>query len=514
MGRKRIKGRDFKMKILITAKYLSGRAEEGGSSRFFYCVAQALTAMGQDVILSNQPERVVDEYFDLIICSHNEILKQIKANPTPKVCISHGLIGDENFTFGAVRYISVSEEVQRDNLMRGISSEVIGQPIEIRGRIQPSSTLEKILIIRRHPMDDPFIFLSEKYDVRISDISKPIEDQIAWADLCITLGRGALESMAQGKPVVVADNRPYIGAYGDGYVTPELIGEIARNNFSGRRFKIPVTRAWLEAELEKYDPAHSEFLHNYVRENHDAEKIVARYLEPIEQKTAGRLSFGVMVNDLQRLDMCLKQSEITGDMHFVKTPESATKGLNKLLDIIEEEGSDIAVLTHQDMFYRHGWIEQVQSQLAKLPDNWVIAGIIGKDNQGIICGKFHDMRIPLLFNTTHIHEFPHPACCFDECCIIVNMKSGFRFDETMDGFDLYGTLAVIQAFEMGGTAWIIDAFAEHYCMRPFTWMPDETFKKNYKWLHDRFNEIGRVDSTAIGLPKETVDRIAFMTSAA
>ena len=510
------------MKILITAKYLSGRAEEGGSSRFFYCVAQALTAMGQDVILSNQPEHVVDDHFDLIICSHNEILKQIKANPAPKLCISHGIIGDENFIFGADRYISVSEEVQRDNLMRGISSEVIGQPIEI-GERQIASMMDlthpelrKILIIRRHPMEqDPFVFLSEKYDVKISDMRIPIEDQIAWADLCITLGRGALESMAQGKPVIVADNRPYIGgAYGDGYVTPELIGEIARNNFSGRRFKIPVTRAWLEAELKKYDPAHSEFLHNYVKENHDAKKIVAQYLEPIEQKATGKLSFGVMVNDLLRLDMCLKQSEIKGDMHFIKTPESATAGLNKLLDIIDTEGSDIAVLTHQDMFYRHGWIEQVKSQLVKLPDSWIVAGIIGKDNQGIICGKFHDMRIPLLFNTTHIHEFPHPACCFDECCIIVNMKSGFRFDETMDGFDLYGTLAVIQAFEMGGTAWIIDAFAEHYCMRPFTWAPDETFKKNYKWLHDRFNEIGRVDSTAIGLPKETVDRIAFMTSAA
>jgi len=239
------------------------------------------------------------------------------------------------------------------------------------------------------------------------------------------------------------------------------------------------------------------------------------YYEPGRwNKTEDKIAFGVMVNDLQRLDMCLKQSEIKGDMHFIKTPESATKGLNKLLNIIDAEGSDIAVLTHQDMFYRHGWIEQVQNQLAKLPDNWIVAGIIGKDNQGIICGKFHDMRIPLLFNTTHIHEFPHPACCFDECCIIVNMKSGFRFDETMDGFDLYGTLAVIQAYEMGGTAWIIDAFAEHYCMRQFTWAPDETFKKNYKWLHDRFNEIGRVDSTAIGLPKETVDRIAFMTSAA
>ena len=237
----------------------------------------------------------------------------------------------------------------------------------------------------------------------------------------------------------------------------------------------------------------------------------------VEVETDLSISFGVIVNDIQRLDMCLKQSQIPGEMHYIKTPDSATKGLNKLLDIIEAEGAQIAILTHQDMFYRQGWIEQVKSQIALLPDNWIVAGIIGKDNQGRICGKLHDMRIPLHFNTSHIHTFPHPACCFDECCIIVNMKSGFRFDETMQGFDLYGTLCVLQAWEMGGTAWVIDAFAEHYCMRPFSWAPDKPFISNYKLIHDRFSSRWKVDSTALGFspdPKESGEQEkAFMTSA-
>jgi hypothetical protein len=69
---------------------------------------------------------------------------------------------------------------------------------------------------------------------------------------------------------------------------------------------------------------------------------------------------------------------------------------------------------------------------------------------------------------------------------------------------------------MNGTAWVIDAYAEHYCMRPFSWMPDQLFIDNYKLLHERFKKIEegkRLDSTAIGLPKETVDQIAFMVSA-
>jgi hypothetical protein len=227
-----------------------------------------------------------------------------------------------------------------------------------------------------------------------------------------------------------------------------------------------------------------------------------------------KISFGVITNDPMRLEMVLRKSEISGKMHFVENPESATKGLNKLLGIMEGDGADIAVLTHHDMFYRRGWLAQIERQIGKLPESWVCAGVIGKDMNGLICGQFHDMRVPQDFSTKHIHDFPQPACCMDECVIIINLKKGFRFDEALDGFDLYGTLCVLQAFEMGGTSWIIDAFCEHYCMRPFTWAPSDDFCRNYKWLFDRYT-MERVDSTALGLPDGQVTReLIFETSAA
>jgi hypothetical protein len=163
------------------------------------------------------------------------------------------------------------------------------------------------------------------------------------------------------------------------------------------------------------------------------------------------------------------------------------------------------------MYYGAGWIDQVKDQLSKLPDNWVVAGIIGKDMQGRIAGQFHDMRIPLDFNTKHIHEFPQPACCFDECCLIFNMKKGFRFEESFEGFDLYGTLCVLEAWEAGCSAWVIDAYAQHYCMRSFEWYPDDLFVQNFKRLYERFKNI-RVDSTALGLPPD--GELIFETSAA
>jgi len=455
------------------------------------CIIDTLKSMGHEVIATTTPQQYIKEKFNLIICSH--LLNEIKDNPARKVCISHGLIPAEYFVKGADRYISVSEEVRNAQLDRGFSSEVIGQPIIIPQYSNPHVKLQNILVIRREPVKyDPFAFLKEKYDLRYSDLDIPIEKQIQWADLCITLGRGALEAMSYGRPVLVADNRSYIGNYGDGYILPANIHEIAKCNFSGRRFKCTVTKEWIEEELTRYRQEHSIYLYEYINENHEASRIIRQYIRPESKITMG---FGSLVNDPVRLNMVLRQSEIDGKMYYITKPSSATSGLNKLLDLIQGSGFDVAVLAHQDMFFRQGWIETVKEQLEQLPDNWIIAGIIGKDKKGNVCGRLHDMRMPLLFDSDH--TFPVEASCVDECCILVNLKSRFRFDEQLTGFHLYGTLGVLQAWKMGGTAWIIDAFAEHYCMRSFPWHPENYFYENLNWIKQQFSNAARIDSTAL-----------------
>ena len=215
--------------------------------------------------------------------------------------------------------------------------------------------------------------------------------------------------------------------------------------------------------------------------------------------------------------MVLRQSQINSPLMYVSNPESATKGLNILLEKAELESADITVLCHQDVYFRNGWVDQLRSQIAMLPADWCVAGVIGKDATGLVCGKFHDMRIPDHFNTSDIHSFPHEVCCFDEAVIIVNMKKKFRFDETLDSFDLYGTLCVLQSWEMGLKAYVLDLFTEHYCMRPFSWVPSQRFIENYKWLHDRYSEHWKLDSTALGLSPDAEERLEqirkFMTSA-
>ncbi len=266
------------MRILVVARYTSGAAREGGSSRFMRCLINALEKVGHEVIATSEPKKYNGFNFDLIIYSH--VVSDMSSIQTRKIHISQGIISDEFFAPGADAYVSISEEIRDHHLKKGIDSFVIGQPIKIWDRKQPGDELRNILIIRNRPVEnDPFFFLNEKYNVRASDINKPIEDQITWADLCITLGRGALESMAQGVPVLIADNRDYIGPCGDGYVTTENIKEIAKNNFSGRRFKFALTREWIEEELAKYNPNDSKFLYEYVKQNHEDRIIIQKYLD-------------------------------------------------------------------------------------------------------------------------------------------------------------------------------------------------------------------------------------------
>lgn len=271
------------MKVLIFAYYVTGDSIQGGSGRFMKCLGEPLSEMGHEVFYASDPKEVKNFDFDMIIYSH--VISDMSLFKEKKICISHGIINNEEFSLGADVYISISEEVKEYNLAKtGINSHIIGQPIKIRERKLPNDRLKNILIIRNKMVHyDPFAFLTDNYNVRISDLNTPIEEQIDWADLCITLGRGALESMAQGKPVLVADNRDYNGAIGDGYVTKDNIYEIAKHNFSGRRFKHKITNEWIENELTKYKQMDGGFLYEYVKENHAVEKVIKKYLSLIKE---------------------------------------------------------------------------------------------------------------------------------------------------------------------------------------------------------------------------------------
>ena len=92
-------------------------------------------------------------------------------------------------------------------------------------------------------------------------------------DLVISLGRGAYEAMACGRPVVVADVRG-----GDGYLHPDFVWEWRKNNLSGRYNKHTVDADWLAGEILKYEPHHGEMLRSYIEAEHSELSVAQHYV--------------------------------------------------------------------------------------------------------------------------------------------------------------------------------------------------------------------------------------------
>lgn len=267
------------MNIIITALYVNGVVSEGGSSLYYKCIIDELESMGHTVYATSNTNDVMNRSADLIICSHNKILNKIKNHTAYKICISQGIIGDEILVSGADKYYSISYECQQNNIKNGINSEILNQPIKLQNLYTINDRLQNILIIRRQRNEiDPFNFLCNHYNIINSDINIPIEEQIKSADLCITLGRGALSSMSMGKPILVADNRPYIGSKGDGYVDDTNIHTISKNNFSGRAIGIKLTDNWILSQLSKYNKSNQQFLYDYICKYHNSKEIVNRLI--------------------------------------------------------------------------------------------------------------------------------------------------------------------------------------------------------------------------------------------
>jgi hypothetical protein len=96
---------------------------------------------------------------------------------------------------------------------------------------------------------------------RIADpLSMPYE--INKADLVFTLGRGIVETMMCGRIPIVFD---YTG--GDGMVTPDKLEEMARCNFSGRRYGRNFSRESLSDEIALYDVANAPLLRQWALDN-------------------------------------------------------------------------------------------------------------------------------------------------------------------------------------------------------------------------------------------------------
>ena len=288
------------MKILVAALFKNSLG--GGSGSFMECVYNTLkygnTQYTEIIDLNdmNNDSIIIDyEQFDFIICSHQSILKLLRTKKLNAkiMCISQGWIPEEErFIPGADVYVSISEEVRKYNLKKqNIDSIVIRQPIITRrvsfNPIKKDITMLRGLYIKNGASNDSNILREtgsySGFDIRESEKKYDIFQQIQWSDFVIGLGRSALEGMSYGKPAIVADTRWYHDyPCGDGLLTSDVIHKSRECNYSGRAFNELLTKEWLTLQLNDLKEdylEHSKFSHKYIEENHDADMIVAQYID-------------------------------------------------------------------------------------------------------------------------------------------------------------------------------------------------------------------------------------------
>ena len=196
-----------------------------------------------------------------------------------------------------------------------------------------------------------------------------------------------------------------------------------------------------------------------------------------------KVFYGVISNDYLTLKRVLLSSELPKIPMNEYTSDSATEGWNEILKDAEKSKYDIAVMSHQDIYYPKEWLLKMEAGLKKLPESWLIAGYYGIGKDFKPCGGIWDRRMTMRLKTPH--DLPCEVLNVDGCAFIVNLNKGFRFEE-LKGFDLYDVYAGLKAKEMGGTVWAIDAPVEHFATRPWNWKPNEVFMENWNWLKQRF----------------------------
>jgi hypothetical protein len=278
-------------------------------------VAEKLTQEGVEVF--QNPAELKSHSFDVIHAHHNvmAILARNAFPKTPMIYVCHGIapgleeppsidlslaavtgVSDE-----VVAYLQQHHRIEEPVLIRnGVDLE------RFASRKPISDQLKTVLIISNRITGEvikPLLEAAAKKNLQVLHIGMgsqsvwETEDVIAEADMVVSLGRGALESMACGRAVCIYDIHG-----GDGLITEESYPEIRKHNFSGRRFANRYSEENFIEIFEAYSPEMGTINRNIAEENHSLasmldsfedlyRKAVAKQVLPAEPICAKELLF-------------------------------------------------------------------------------------------------------------------------------------------------------------------------------------------------------------------------------
>jgi len=254
--------------VLIATSHLD---RLGGSETWTYTMAKEFERLGYAIDVFTFQKGTVSEklnvidypkpIYDLILINHNTCLEYLKDIKGKKIFTSHGVFPElEQPIDGADKYVAISEEVQENLKDKGYEAEIIRNGIDC-DRFKPKKKIRKkpkvvLSMCQGEEAQENVKKACEELGLEFQETSTRIwevEDKINEADIVFTLGRGAYESMACGRAVIVYDSRPYSPfKTADGIVTRNNAKKLAQANFSGRTNKLRWTVEDIKKEIKKY----------------------------------------------------------------------------------------------------------------------------------------------------------------------------------------------------------------------------------------------------------------------
>lgn len=297
------------MNILVTVNSLSNY---GGSESFTFTMVEELIRKNHkvDLVISDTNKGVyykkvkslgvrisqspIKKKYDVVMGSHYNVINKVKHLKCPIIQTSHGkIINLEQPNPNADFYVSISKEVKDHLSQLGYVSTIIYNGINLE-RFKPTKPINRRLknvlsLSQSFLLNNTLKSICNRLNVNFRYRDKfenpifNIEDEINEADLVITLGRGAYEAMACGRPVLVLDDRVYVrkGIIGDGMITPDNIGDIMNFNCSGRFTNTVYSFQKILNEIKKYDYTTGDFLRDFAERELDIKKQVDKYLNLI-----------------------------------------------------------------------------------------------------------------------------------------------------------------------------------------------------------------------------------------
>jgi glycosyltransferase involved in cell wall biosynthesis len=273
------------MKILLANNHLD---KFGGSERWVYTMAQELVKRNDVYIFTRKKgkmyeklmelgcrEHSLDEY-GLLLINHTTCCESLADVKGFKIQTCHGTFPPVEAPSDLVDiHVAVSEEVARHHKI----TNVIHNPVNLEEytmRTNPEEC-EGVLSLcqgdganRKLKQVFPNLVCHSKNVGEVWDLAKEINKY----KFVVGVGRGVIEAMACGRPVLIYDDRSYMGEKGDGWTTDKLTRNSSRRyNYSGRRYEKKLSE--LEKNLPEFDPYEQIF---YVETFHNVVSTVRQYL--------------------------------------------------------------------------------------------------------------------------------------------------------------------------------------------------------------------------------------------